>query len=1796
MALKPDLNSTANVQNVVVYVSNDNFAQSYAVESENVSQQQQQQGNLHSTGYPTHSNHSMASMVQTKNFNDKQQHIFTSNGQVINTSTHGGYFDNIIPHNGFSLNNVTYQNGPQIKNCVSSDILSCERQQTGSGRPDTVKRDDCDNRERYGDPYVTILGSEVSSQSVRCDSVRSETAESSCSSLSSADDGMIVVQNPSPEMVVYDPSVSVRPGGVVLVAPPSIPQGSTVVGLSQSQHTTIPYGWKRLLNNGSIIYISPSNTALSSLEQVKEYLLTSGTCKCGLECHFKYETVFNFDPKVIGKAWVLSPDTNTGDLTKLCNHKRKIMGMASLDCKPPDLEGKMRKDYGVQKKKRKIGVSIASGISVSQILAQREKLALEQQAFNKEIVTSPQQIWSANNQTSHNHLQGFAENQQNTLIRCHEPSNGQMMTMVVGEGSAIQPQTTNLHHGHNIHTQQILGPNGQIINLQEIPQGTSGMQSQNQMIQGQNINALQQHNNRIYMNAQPAEPSGPGRPNIQLNETLQIKGPEMPRKMQQQQIFNNQPIQHFEHDPSKNIRQFNGFNGARGQTQDQPHQSQVMSNNLMQMQQQQQMQQKLQWQHRMNQQQMNQMQIHQQQQNLQNQNVYERVPPLHQHQPAQNSIWQEDIRRKKVKLGKAVKNRQYHMIENCQVRTNPGPCPNIDVRQIQNDSNRSVVINQMPQHNQNASSPSFMEDPSGYLAQQTALLNNTINRQTGVNYNTTLQNPQHNVIAISNSQSSEVPLPSNVNVNMRPQLTRNNINVLKQQQPQIHHHRIQFNNQQQQQHTVVDSSVVNDEHVQHFIQQCQGCVTDPNSYSQSTQKMKNTSRSDSAPSTPSSCGTNEDPVTSSMYLEKRHSQPSPDTRPIQGGTVSTSNVSPMDSIHSDPPTPNSHTPTPTPPHKTLDLIQSGNNGFSIQNQEGQIVQIVSQSRDNYIQQYHQHESQNIEQYQQQYKGHSKFDVSHTYSSQNNAKSPERTGFISNVVTTMASGRTSGCNTITSVLAGRANTATVSVNNQLSSNTPSTSSSSSQNCSKTPLEMVQSVVSSIQVPQSSQNHNSDAQTSPQVSPQIIKHSPTGLPPGHILVSSNGQLIMATAGNGQGNVMAPPPPPKVVTSQNAMPPVSVSPMVTNVTAAVSQVIPAVAQQVLGQQTVLVNTLPTPFVIQPGVTMTMDGMTVGQNMQIPQIVTGNVIQQQIQVENDNRRGPTLLSPETKKKGKKRKLPSQTVGGMLHIAAQQNSGVMVNQSGFPQQIQMTHSPQGITTTPVMQALTIVPSKTGGPPQIVMNGQATNLGTQQIITNSQPAQQINLLQPVSLLNGTTGVVQNIPIQQFIVPNIGSSMVMNADGTATILQDTSNLGMQLQIQNVNGQNVLTPIQNNNVFNGGQSILAAGPAGMVIRAPTSQGKIVQQHSPGAQFLSPNGSQFVVNGAQFSGQLSPLVASVSPSQQVTFNTSPQQIRSNNQMQSAGQQEFIQVNGQTLMVPCTPQSSNIVASSSSSQQNTTFVQQNTTIVQQQTTMVANNQHLQNMQQPRSTSLSLEQQNLNQMQALLVQQRNSNSMDDLNYRQSVSTQTAVNQNSQSVTTNTFCQTSTLSASSPPDTTTLSPIASGGQSPPTADTTTHSGSTDDGLSPAPSSCSEVNFPGRPGSRTMAMVHCVSSSEPDLLEANNTQPDQDWRKMNQASSMIKEEYLTMKHEFTDVSGGHMHYSKKRQNIGHISYEDSTGMMSGIQFIDQKMKQEVVSAKSYGKVMQQHQKRHEDVMLVMDSRHMSLFDEDDEFWQCQSSTG
>ncbi|XP_026355960.2 methyl-CpG-binding domain protein 6 isoform X1 [Ursus arctos] len=95
--------------------------------------------------------------------------------------------------------------------------------------------------------------------------------------------------------------------------------------------TSVPIGWQRCVREGAVLYISPSGTELSSLEQTRSYLLSDGTCKCSLECPLNVPKVFNFDP--------LAPVTPGGagvgpaseeDMTKLCNHRRKAVAMATL--------------------------------------------------------------------------------------------------------------------------------------------------------------------------------------------------------------------------------------------------------------------------------------------------------------------------------------------------------------------------------------------------------------------------------------------------------------------------------------------------------------------------------------------------------------------------------------------------------------------------------------------------------------------------------------------------------------------------------------------------------------------------------------------------------------------------------------------------------------------------------------------------------------------------------------------------------------------------------------------------------------------------------------------------------------------------------------------------------------------------------------------------------------------------------------------------------------------------------------------------------------------------------------------------------------------------------------------------------------------------------------------------------------------------------------------------------------------------------------------------------------------------
>lgn len=297
--------------------------------------------------------------------------------------------------------------------------------------------------------------------------------------------------------------------------------------------------------------------------------------------------------------------------------------------------------------------------------------------------------------------------------------------------------------------QHLISPNGQVISVQG-PIHSSGLHSNqlvatngvnpsNQVIGSGNANIVlqgQQSQQRIFISGQPVEPNGPGRPNLQVVPvTISTSRQDSNGRLQQSQ-YNQQPqyqgvMQQFDankvrgpfiqHPGSQVV---NGYRPSGSHQHNQIVQNPVMINP----------QQKV-WQRMPNIQanilQQNQIPIQQNQHAQLNSNVYERVPPLHQHSPS-TTVWTDEINKKKIKI-KTVKKRPYSLIDG-QHRTieSQGPCPNIDVRQIQNEQGRPVVVNQYGQQNQNpSSSPSFMEDPSGYLAQQTALLNSTISRQTG---------------------------------------------------------------------------------------------------------------------------------------------------------------------------------------------------------------------------------------------------------------------------------------------------------------------------------------------------------------------------------------------------------------------------------------------------------------------------------------------------------------------------------------------------------------------------------------------------------------------------------------------------------------------------------------------------------------------------------------------------------------------------------------------------------------------------------------------------------------------------------------------------------------------------------------------------------------------------------------------------------------------------------------------------------------------------------------------------------
>ncbi|XP_072939631.1 uncharacterized protein [Epargyreus clarus] len=1520
------------------------------------------------------------------------------------------------------------------QNLVDSVVQSGDSDSTG-----------CSDKEQpVGKSYVNyqILEQSVQHQSIVNQSINilNQQVGVSRSVVSEGDGG-------SPQLV------RTADGVVLAVVPSPVLSHSTETELRTAQSEfpqtiTVPLGWRRIVNGTSVLYVSPSGTALSTLPQLRDYLQTAGTCKCGLPCPLRPETAFSFDPKVVSKPYQVA---SGAELTKLCNHKRKLL--ASLQARaqspatpPPQIEQKKTASMEVGKKKKvKKRTGYLSNMSVSQLMVQRER-PLHSQSHELEVkrTASPGTLAqrAGNMQPG---LPGYPALQQNmhtsvitqeTEIKQETQIQRSSHYLTVNSGwithhqehlEAVQKQnqtpTGHLHPSLNV-GMPVLGTNGQIIGVNT----SYNMQAKNLM--GVTPQSLMEHEHKddkrdIQAATQSMKTLKDDAAFCGINQALT---PEVMQKInEQQQLFIQQNQKQIDVMKGFKTQLTDTVNLNKSQVQNQfVQQGQLMIQNGSVV--------KANsaktppWQVKRND--SNTLTSPSPKPQKQDNTDYEdtrisveeasavfnsypnndpsmcsRVPPLPQHYNIMGQQWPaiEQNKKKTKSHSKSSKKKASPTENKVMLYGNNG------IKYMQDPKNKNsdeVLCNNVP---------SFMEDPSGYLAQQTALLNNTISRQVGINssYEGHQYESSSSSYCVQNQNEKQLK-----NINK----TSEAVNVYRSNV---------VPNSSPSPNNTPDSSLIPDKSMESASRCCKGCNVSYKGHCSDFSHNQNRTKYmkqgvyglelDGNPSTSSpKHGFDDNPVTSSTYIE-RNIMMNDNCGPIQAGIVSTSNVSPTetlqppepsptlsnssrntdtphssgsnnsqmqnnctfpmpspaysnpgscrDSLNSNPSTPNSSQPypynSPGPPTSqampgTQMLHFISNHNLNKNLIEVENISIVGMKPG----------SQNL---QDMFRLESKKRMENAmpgycpppHMGGGPAHSLIQACYVQTFVTTMASGFSVTRDTVTSVLAGKANTATTSINasqanfirpppppsinlattyaipnNQPdpfinSVNLPTSyplhiaGTTAQSMISKSPLEMVQNVISSMSLKPETSNTQST------VLSQMGRRSS----PGQIVISSTGQILVSS------NQM-PPPPPKNTTTMSVLG----SNAVTNVTTSVTQVVPAAThiQPLVNQPTVVVNTLPAPFVLQQSM-IPVDGQVMQQNQVIPQLVTGGIVSgqagsettRQIEVKNGQNfvQGVAMLSPESlKKRSKKKKNQAANITNVLQITApQQNpNNIMVHHSSPQHNSSPQFSPRGfqlsptnnISPTPMLQALTIMPGKSGTPAHIVMNGQgnSSNFGSQQIIANTSPSQQINLLQPVNLINNANNVMSNFPaFQQFIVPNL-SGMVMTADGTAIIQDNSTGMPMQLQIQTVNGQNVLTPVQNSGVFTAG------GNSGVVIRAQNQQGKIIQSpHSPGAQFLSPN-SQVMMNSPNFNGQLSPLLANLSPTN-VTFNTSPHQVRPGN----VQAQEFIQTNqmGQTLMVPLSPKQASMA--SANNNRNSTFVQQNTTIVQQQTTLVSNSHNAQ-------------------------------------------------------------------------------------------------------------------------------------------------------------------------------------------------------------------------------------------------------------------
>ncbi|XP_037516228.1 mucin-5AC isoform X1 [Rhipicephalus sanguineus] len=177
----------------------------------------------------------------------------------------------------------------------------------------------------------------------------------------------------------------------------------------------VPPGWRRCLVEGKIVYYSPSNHQLRSLDEVARYLQTDGVCKCGLDCPLSLEKTFSFDAAAVSQPWSPTASSSSSSRCRVPPHGGAASAVAALtttttatttstttsssaacpslpSSRPPlpttaatvasPLARPARKEPVRKRSSRAKQRGPFDGILVSQLLAQRDQNALRKQAVS----------------------------------------------------------------------------------------------------------------------------------------------------------------------------------------------------------------------------------------------------------------------------------------------------------------------------------------------------------------------------------------------------------------------------------------------------------------------------------------------------------------------------------------------------------------------------------------------------------------------------------------------------------------------------------------------------------------------------------------------------------------------------------------------------------------------------------------------------------------------------------------------------------------------------------------------------------------------------------------------------------------------------------------------------------------------------------------------------------------------------------------------------------------------------------------------------------------------------------------------------------------------------------------------------------------------------------------------------------------------------------------------------------------------------------------------------------------------